>query len=170
VIGTQTNKEIPMKTREQFPPRARKEGLVVQEMPDELLIYDLVRNKAHCLNQTAALVWKRCDGKTTVKQMARLLEKETESPVDEAVVWMAFDQLAKANLLQGKAGNWPEASGISRRELIRRIGIAASVSLPIVTSIVAPKAAHAINCRASGQACTASAQCCSGVCNASVCA
>src|SRR6476620_725537 len=99
-----------MKTREQSLPRARKEGLVVQEMPDELLIYDLVRNKAHCLNQTAALVWKRCDGKTSVKQMVRLLEKETESPVDEAVVWMAFDQLAEAHLLQGEARKWLGAS------------------------------------------------------------
>jgi hypothetical protein len=139
-------------------------------MPDELLIYDLVRNKAHCLNQTAAMVWKRCDGKTSVKQMVRLLEKKTECPVDEAVVLMAFDQLGKAYLLEGPARKWPGASGISRREVIRRIGIAASVSLPIVTSIVAPKAAAAINCRAAGQSCTSSAQCCSGVCNASVCA
>lgn len=153
-----------MKTREQSVPRARKEGLVVQEMPDELLIYDLVRNKAHCLNQTAALVWKRCDGKTSVKQMVHLLERDTECPVDEAVVWMAFDQLAKAKLLQSQEGKWPGASGISRREVIRRIGITASVALPIVTSIVAPKAAQAINCRTSGQACTTSAQCCSGVC------
>ena len=158
-----------MKTRELSLPRARKEGLVVQEMPDELLIYDLVRNKAHCLNQTAALVWKRCDGKTSVKQMVSLLGKDTEYSVDEAVVWLAFDQLAKANLLQVETGKWPGASGISRREVIRRIGIAASVSLPIVTSIIAPKAAHAINCRASGQGCTASAQCCSGVCNANFC-
>ncbi|HWO01129.1 MAG TPA: PqqD family peptide modification chaperone [Blastocatellia bacterium] len=153
-----------MKTREQSVPRAIKEGLVVQEMPNELLVYDLVRNKAHCLNQTAALVWKRCDGKTSVKQMVRLLEKDTECPIDEAVVWLAFDQLAKANLLQGQAGKWSGAPGISRREVMRRIGLAAAVSLPIVTSIVAPKAVAAINCRTSGQPCTTSAQCCSGVC------
>jgi len=80
------------------------------------------------------------------------------------VVWLAFDQLSKANLLQGQTSKWPGASGISRREVIRRVGLAAAVSLPIVTSIVAPKAAAAINCRASGQPCTTSAQCCSGVC------
>ena len=60
-----------MKTREQSVPRARKEGLVVQDMPDELLVYDVDRHKAHCLNQTAALVWKRCDGKTSVIFMCR---------------------------------------------------------------------------------------------------
>ena len=40
-------------------PVARKSGLVVQEMPDEVLVYDLNSNKAHCLNQTAASVWKK---------------------------------------------------------------------------------------------------------------
>lgn len=158
-----------MKTREQSIPRARKEGLVVQEMPDEVLVYDLARHKAHCLNQTAALVWKRCDGKTSVKQMARLLEKDTEGPVDAAVVLLAFDQLAKAHLLQGEPGKWPGASGISRREVIRRIGVAAAVSLPVVTSIVAPKAAQAANCRGTGQSCTAPAQCCSGLCPTTTC-
>jgi hypothetical protein len=158
-----------MKTREQSVPRARKEGLLVQEMPDELLVYDLVRNKAHCLNQTAALVWKRCDGKTSVKQMVRVLEKETESPVDEAVLWIAFDRLAKAHLLQGEARKWTGASGISRREVIRRIGAAAAVSLPLVTSIVAPEAVQAGTCRASGTACTTGPQCCSFVCSGSIC-
>lgn len=154
-----------MKTREQSVPRAKEEGLVVQEMPDELLVYDLVRHKAHCLNQTAALVWKRCDGKTSVKQMIRLLEKETDGPVDEAVVNLAFDQLAKAHLLQDHQGKWPGDAGISRREVMRRIGVAAAVSLPVVTSIVAPTAAQAANCLPAGASCTASAQCCSGVCS-----
>ena len=153
-----------MKTREESVPRARKEGLVVQEMPDEVLVYDLVRHKAHCLNQTAALVWKRCDGKSSVKQMLRLLAKETESPVDEAVVYIAFDQLAKANLLQGQARKWPGASGISRRQVMRRLGAAAALSLPLVTSIVAPDAVQAATCRASGAACTSPAQCCSLAC------
>ena len=35
-------------------PIARSNGLVVQEMPDEVLVYDLDSNKAHCLNETAA--------------------------------------------------------------------------------------------------------------------
>jgi hypothetical protein len=158
-----------MKNREDSVPRARKEGLLVQEMPDELLVYDLVRNKAHCLNRTAGLVWKRCDGKTSVEQMVRLLEKETESPVDEAVVWIAFDQLAKANLLQGEARKSTGASWLSRREVIRRFGAAAAVSLPVVTSIIAPAAVQAATCRASGAACTSPAQCCSLSCPTTTC-
>src|SRR6185295_3397514 len=154
-----------MKTREQSVPRARQEGLLVQEMPDELLVYDLVRHKAHCLNETAALVWKRCDGKTSVEQMVRLLKTERDSAAEESMVWMAFDQLAKAHLLQGEARTWSGASGVSRREVIKRIGAAAAVSLPLVTSIVAPRAVQAATCLASGAACTSNAQCCSLLCS-----
>lgn len=153
-----------MKSKEQSLPQARKEGLLVQELADELLVYDRTRHKAHCLNQTAALVWKRCDGKTTVNQMARILGKETDSPVDDAVVWMAFDQLAKAHLLQGETRNWSAQSGISRREVMRRIGIAAAIALPVVSTIAAPGAIQAATCRGSGQACTTGTQCCSFVC------
>ncbi len=34
--------------------------LVMKEMPDEVLLYDLKQHKAHCLNQAAALVWRYC--------------------------------------------------------------------------------------------------------------
>jgi hypothetical protein len=43
-------------------PEARKDGLVIQDLPEEILVYDLNTNKAHCLNQTAAYVWQACDG------------------------------------------------------------------------------------------------------------
>jgi hypothetical protein len=142
----------------------------VQELPDELLVYDLNRQKAHCLNRTAALIWNRCDGKTSVEQLVRILEEETKAPVDHAVVWMAFDQLSKAHLLKGRMRTWPGASKISRRELIRRFGTAAAVALPLVSSIIVPDAAQAANCLPSGAACTSSAQCCSGICNVTTCA
>jgi hypothetical protein len=142
----------------------------VQELPDELLVYDLVRQKAHCLNRTAALVWNRCDGKTSVEQLVRLLGKETNSTVDKAVVWMAFDQLSKAQLLKGRTRTWPGAATISRREVIRRVGTAAAVALPLVSSIVAPGAVQAATCRPSNASCSSPVQCCSGVCTAGHCA
>jgi hypothetical protein len=39
-------------------PRAREENLVAEEMPDGLLIYDLIRLRCHRLNNTAALIWR----------------------------------------------------------------------------------------------------------------
>ncbi|HKG23128.1 MAG TPA: PqqD family peptide modification chaperone, partial [Blastocatellia bacterium] len=51
-------------------PRARRDALVIRRLPEEVLIYDLQRHKAHCLNGSAAIIWNHCDGKTTMKQMA----------------------------------------------------------------------------------------------------
>ena len=56
-------------------PKTRQNDLVVQELPDEVLIYDLKNNKAYCLNHTAAFVWQHSDGQTPVKQIAYLLQK-----------------------------------------------------------------------------------------------
>ena len=155
--------------REQKVPEARTEGLVVQQLAEEVLVYDQDRHKAHCLNHTAAMVWQQCDGPTTVKEIAEKLSREVEAEVEAEVVMLAVEQLSRTHLLK-EAVAGAAVGGVSRREVIRRIGIGAAVALPIVTSIVAPKASEAANCRPSGQSCTASAQCCSGLCNAGTCA
>jgi hypothetical protein len=51
-------------------PHARSEGLVIRELPEETLVYDLKRHRAHCLNPTAARVWSYCDGQTRYTQPA----------------------------------------------------------------------------------------------------
>jgi hypothetical protein len=40
-----------------YQPKCRQNELVVQELRNELLIYDLQTHKASCLNETSALVW-----------------------------------------------------------------------------------------------------------------
>ncbi len=154
----------------QLIPEARRVGLVVQELSGEVLVYDRERNKAHCLNSTAARVWEYCDGKRSVAQIARAIEGEINAPVDEDVIWLGVEQLSKTHLLQESAKLPEHKSGLSRREVMKRIGLAAAVALPVVTSIIAPSAAQAANCLPSGSACTASAQCCSGLCNVTTCA
>ena len=146
-------------------PLARKEGLVVQELPDEILVYDLDRDKAHCLNETAAMVWRKCDGRATTTAISKALENELRKPVDEKIVWLALDQLGRNNLLEQIPAPPPVMNGLNRREMVRALGIAAAVAIPVVTSIVAPTPAQAATCLPSGAACTSGAQCCSGVCN-----
>jgi hypothetical protein len=46
-------------------PLVRTVDLVIQELGQEILVYDLTCNKAHCLNRAAALVWRRCDGRSS---------------------------------------------------------------------------------------------------------
>ena len=147
-------------------PLARKEGLIIKEMPDELLVYDLEDDRAHCLNQTAAFVWQRCNGRTSPREIARLLGQDMNAKIDERIVWLALDQLADNNLLARQVTPPASFSGLNRRQMVRAMGLAAVVAVPVVTSIVAPRAAQAATCLSSGAACTASAQCCSGTCQA----
>lgn len=117
-------------------PIARREDLVIQEMPGEVLVYDLQSNKAHCLNETAAAIWKSCDGVNTVADISRLTKGAGED-----MVWLAIDQLSEKNLLAAEIP--AKFSGQTRREVIKKVGLAAVVALPIVTSLIAPTAAKA---------------------------
>jgi hypothetical protein len=126
-------------------PNARKAGLVVQDVPNEVLVYDLDTNKAHCLNETAALVWKSCDGKTSVTDIATMVGKQAGAKVSDDLVWLAIDQLNENNLLETEMA--PAFAGQSRRDAIKKIGLASVIALPIVASLVAPKSAlGAISC------------------------
>lgn len=120
---------------------AREEELVVQELPDEVLVYDLKNHKAHCLNETAAFVWNHCDGKSSVSDIARLMENEWRTPVSEDAVWFALDKLGKAELLQERITLPPAKAGMSRRSAVRRLGFGALLAVPVVMSIVTPTAA-----------------------------
>ena len=145
--------------------RARKEGLLVHPLADEVLVYDLVNHKAHCLNQSSAKVWRHCDGKHDVRELARIIGRELDIPFDEQMVWLAIHQLDQACLLEQRITAHRRSPKITRREVINRVGLAASVSLPLISSIVSPTPAQAATCVAKGGACTSSLQCCSKVCN-----
>src|SRR5215510_1852616 len=99
-------------------PIARKEGLVIQELPDELLVYDLDRDRAHCLNETAALVWQSCNGRTTTEEIARSLSKKLNAPVDEKVIWFALNQLQRNHLMSGSPVPPQILSDMNRRQMV----------------------------------------------------
>lgn len=146
-------------------PKFRQEQLVVQEFPDEVLIYDLETNRAFCLNQTAAFIWRNCDGHNTVNQITYLLSKKLKTPVEETVVWFALQELQEKNLIS--AGVVPPANlkGLNRRQLLRTLGKATAVAVPMIFAITAPTAASAQSaCLRSGEVCTSNAQCCSNLC------
>ncbi|HMO80138.1 MAG TPA: PqqD family protein [Pyrinomonadaceae bacterium] len=134
-------------------PIARSAGLVVQDVPDEVLVYDTEKNKAHCLNRTAALVWRSCDGKTSVSELAKIVGDQAGEEISDEIVWLALDQLSKTDLLERE--HRLETFGRSRREALKKIGLASMVALPIVASLAAPQSALAnLSC-----ACTTVADC-----------
>ena len=142
-------------------PRARRSGLIIEELPGEVLVYDSDRDSALCLNHMAARVWKLCDGETTPARMGRLIEKQLQVTGGDEVVALALEQLEKSQLLTGKLE--PQLLGISRRDLVRRVGIAAAL-VPVITLILVPTARAQATCRASGSPCTVDADCCSNSC------
>jgi len=143
----------------QILPQARQDGLLVQAIDDEVIVYDTERHKAHCLNRTAALVWEHCDGQTTAADMTRHLARELQAPVDHRVVLLAVEQLGKAHLLT-EVSRPP--TGLSRREVLKRLGVAAAVAIPLVTTIRTPVAAQGASCIPAGEACMTTSQCCPG--------
>ena len=142
--------EIMMAGKRHRVPAARQDDLVVEGFLDEVLVYDLQRNRAHCLNRTAALVWQNCDGRTTVAELAGVLASELEIPANEAMVWMALNRLSKARLLREPVIPPGTPPTYSRRAVMQTLGSVAKISLvlPVVHSIVTPFAAQAQTCLA----------------------
>ena len=72
-------------------PRARRADLLVQDAQNELVIYDTKTDKAYVLNPSAAAVWRACNGKRSVQEIAHYLNQT--SPTDEQSVYYALSQL-----------------------------------------------------------------------------
>ena len=148
-------------------PQARSKNLLVEELAEETLVYDLETNKASSLNPTAAMVWRHCDGKTDSAEVARLVAARFNAPESEDLVTLAVGRLAKAGLLEGAALSNVDTSGITRRAVMKKLALTGGLALllPAIHSIVAPTPAEAQTCLPNGAPCTANTQCCSGHCN-----
>src|SRR5207247_1758770 len=101
---------------------------------------------------TAALVWRHCDGKSGVADLAALLQRELNVPTDDEAVWLALDRLGRAHLLRERPTLPDNAARTSRRGLVRKLAMAGGLAM--VTSIVAPEAAQAATCVDATNGCT----------------
>ena len=114
--------------------RARREQITIRELLDETLLYDHQRHKGHCLNATAALVWRHCDGNTSVEELTRIVAQEMGIAQAAQVVGLALEQLGRRHLLDACSPPLPAASRISRGEALKQLAMAAA-ALPIVMTI-----------------------------------
>ncbi len=120
-------------------PRARKTKLIVRRLPEETLVYDLEKSRAHCLGPVAASVWRHADGRTSPARIATVVAKETGEAVGEAAVMVALDRLGDARLLSAPL----PANGRSRREWLKQAAMVAGLT---VISITAPLSVEAATC------------------------
>jgi hypothetical protein len=128
---------------ETTPLRLQSANLVLEDVRDELMIYDPERNKAFCLNETAAYVWRHADGKTTVAEMAKRMEEDLKKPANDEVVLFALDVLFKDGLLAPATPLPRTAQGVTRRDMLQKMGVGA-MAIPVVTALfVSPARAHA---------------------------
>jgi hypothetical protein len=102
------------------------------------VVYDSKQHRGHCLNRSAAVVWRNLDGQTSMDDVVAELRKELDGPADEDTVWLALEELDKAHLLEGPLDP-PVSVDLSRRSMLGRLGAGAAL-LPVIMSVVAPPA------------------------------
>jgi hypothetical protein len=118
-------------------PRRRERGLTTEDFHRELIVYDLERHHAHCLNATAMRIWQLCDGTRTVDAIAEQVAAEQGSRPDEELVWRALEEFDKTSLLDTPLP--PRQQDPSRREAVLALGWIAG--LPLVLSVAVPEPA-----------------------------
>jgi hypothetical protein len=122
-------------------PLARKRDIFVENLPEEVVLYDKSNDKVHCLNRTAAAIWESCDGTRTVDELAHIARAKLGVPPGRKVVMQALAELDRAGLLEAGGVMVPDAALTSRREAVGKIALASTAL--VATIIAAAPAAHA---------------------------
>jgi hypothetical protein len=124
-------------------PVARTDSLLVENVGDETVVYDLQSKNAHCLKALASVVFTHADGRTSKDDLAALAEEQLGDTVTVANIEEALAQLEASSLLEVPL---VIHDGLSRRDLVRKAGYAgatAAFAVPLITSIAAPTPAMA---------------------------
>ncbi len=137
-------------------PLARSDKLTIRELAGETLVYDLTRHKAHCLNATVALVWRHCDGRTTLAKLAGIVRTELQMADAEAVIDLALEQLSRRQLLGQPWAPLTASQRMARREVLKKLALA-TVLLPLVMTITARRVAA--SARGAGDKCQPNDEC-----------
>ncbi len=119
-----------------FHPKRRQDGVRVEEFQGEVLVYDLERHTAHCLNGIAVNVWQLADGTLSATEIAERITAEQGTDADESLVWRALEELDKVSLLETPLSTAP--AELSRRQMVTRLGWAAAIPLVLTVSVPTP--------------------------------
>jgi len=134
-MPTRTHRQNVIRARSSMAPAARTDDLVIEELGVELLIYDGMTGRAHCLGEAAGQVWRLCDGYTSIPVIANKLD------MDPDMVNRAIEEIDKCGLLE----EMPSLRGSTRREFgvkTAKLG-AAAAAVPLIVSMAVPAGAAA---------------------------
>jgi hypothetical protein len=146
--------------------KARTRHVLAEDIGDEVVVYDVDTDEAHLLSPNVTRVWRAIQGGRPVAELIPVLEASSPGQ-GELLVWETLVQLRDASLLDGPILTPTAPAGITRRTMLKRLGLAAA-AIPVITTIVAPTPAAAVSCVANHDACVkASPNCCvaSDICN-----
>jgi hypothetical protein len=118
-------------------PALRNENIVVQELDAEILLFDLKNNQAYSLNETSAKVYRACGNEITIEELKR------RTHFTDELIHLTLEKMQKANLLIENINYADTFNSVNRREIIKRIALSSTVTLPVISSIVIPTAANA---------------------------
>ena len=122
--------------------KSRTNDLTIEELGAELLVYDRLNHKTHCLGAASAEVWRHCNGETTAEELVVHL-RQLRPTADEEAVWLILHRLSRLSLLE--APIVPPAGAIrsSRREIAKKVMTFGGVAALLAITMAAPTAAHA---------------------------
>ena len=124
-------------------PRSLKRHISIQQIGRETLVYDELRHKAFCLNESSSLIWRLADGEHTVAQMKEAASSELKMEVSEEFVCFALEQLQRDGLIESPS--IAAGPAVSRRAVLRTLGVSGALLLPMIAAVMAPPAAQAYN-------------------------
>ncbi len=117
--------------RPKHAPLARSQGLLIEEVDSEKVIFDEETKKAHCLTPVAAVVFAHCDGKTSPADLAGIASDRLGESVGEEEVENALGQLQERDLLESQL-----PIRLSRRDMFHKgaaLGAAAAAATLVFT-------------------------------------
>ncbi len=126
-------------------PAARFNGLITTASDDELVVYDEAAKHIHHLNELSSVIWRLCDGRRGVGEIANAATDELGIEVREDAVRLALRKLDDAKLLDGSLSADVRGTAQSRRTFMKRATVAGA-AVPVIASLSAPQASAQNSC------------------------
>lgn len=124
---------------------ARSDRLLVEPMGDEVVVYDQDSDVVHHLNAVTAAVWRLLDGQRDLNDVRIASSPALGVDVPAAAITEAIRLLEEARLLLPEAEGVRAEQGLTRRQMLVRMGLTAA-AIPVITTILAPTPAAALTC------------------------
>jgi hypothetical protein len=119
-------------------PVARNEGLLVEAVGEETVIFDTETRASHALKPLAAAVYAYADGSNSAAEIAELASYRLATVVTEADVSEVIELLGELNLIEAPQLE-ERAHGLSRRDALKTFA-AAGVGAALITTVSASSA------------------------------